>query len=227
MVYGDSNSFGWLTEENGAVGRFPLAVAWPGVMGRALGDGYEVVVEALGGRTTNLCGPEFTGSGEVGGAGMNGAVYLPPALSSHMPLDLVVIMLGTNDLRTEFDRGAEDIAAGVMELADIVRSGVWQSRTGFAVPEVLVISPPKVNIVSGPIAGFFIGAQPKTEALPRLLEPLADNRTGVYFFDAASVVPFAEQADEVHLTESNHAALGNAIAEKVKVILNAKATLSR
>lgn len=218
MVYGDSNSFGWLTNANGTVGRFPLDVAWPGVMGKTLGQGHEVVVEALGGRTTNLYGPDFTGSGNVGGAGMNGAVYLPPALSSHMPLDLVIIMLGTNDLRSEFDRAPEDIAAGVIELVDIIRRATWQSRTNFTAPQVLVISPPKVDIQSGPIAELFRGALVKAEVLPNLLRSLIEQRSGVHFFDAATVIPFAGQPDEIHLTRENHAALGRAVAMEVQSV---------
>ena len=218
MVYGDSNSFGWLTNDTGTVGRFPLDVAWPGVMGKALGGKCNIVVEALGGRTTNLYGPEFTGSGEVDGAGMNGAVYLPPALSSHMPLDLVIIMLGTNDLRSEFDRRPEDIADGLMELADIVRGAVWQSRTEFSPPQILVVSPPKVDIQAAPIADLFHGSLVKTEALPHFLQALIEQRPGVHFFDAAMVSPFAQQDDEIHLTRENHAELGQVIATIVNDI---------
>ena len=95
MVFGDSNTFGYVEDAQAVVGRLPLDTAWPGRMAALLGSDYEVVVEGLSGRTTRIDSPERSGTGVIPGAGMNGAAYLPAALSSHMPLDMVVIMLGT------------------------------------------------------------------------------------------------------------------------------------
>ena len=95
MVFGDSNTFGYFEDAQGVIGRLPLNTAWPGRMASLLGSDYEVVVEGLSGRTTRIDSPERSGTGIIPGAGMNGADYLPAALSSHMPLDMVVIMLGT------------------------------------------------------------------------------------------------------------------------------------
>lgn len=96
LVYGASDSRGWVPLEEGfPTTRFPSDARWPGVMQARLGDGYEVVEEALSGRTTNVT-PEAAPI-PLAGAGYNGAAYLPAALASHMPLDLVVIMLGHND----------------------------------------------------------------------------------------------------------------------------------
>ena len=91
MVFGDSNTFGYFEDAQGVIGRLPLNTAWPGRMASLLGSDYEVVVEGLSGRTTRIDSPERSGTGIIPGAGMNGADYLPAALSSHMPLDMVVI----------------------------------------------------------------------------------------------------------------------------------------
>lgn len=217
MVFGDSNSFGWETDADGLVGRMPVELAWPGVMAGLLGEEYTLIVEALGGRTTNIDLPPESGSGFIPGAGMNGAAYLPAALSSHMPLDLVIIMLGTNDYRHDCHRSAQDVAEGIMRLVGTVQAGEWQRKTGFAVPRVLVVSPPKLNVTDERFKSLFAGSLAKSEALAGLLRPKAE-AAEADFLDAAGVVPFAQGDDDIHLTPENHAVLGAAVADSVKRI---------
>ncbi|WP_446425542.1 SGNH/GDSL hydrolase family protein [Mailhella sp.] len=218
MIYGDSNTFGWATDAQGKVTRLPAEVRWPEKMGTILGDEYEIIVEGLGGRTTNVDSPLGTGPGVVHGVSMNGAGYLPAALASHTPLDLVIIMLGTNDLKVIFKRTAVDIAMGIGELISIVTNGQWQYKTPFAVPKVLVLCPPKVNDKKeSPYQKAFAGALERTEALPGILEPIA-KAAGAHFFDVAKIVPFGEAADAIHFTPENHAAVAKAVADEVKKI---------
>ena len=102
LVFGDSNTWGWIPVERGyPTTRYFAGERWPGVAQAALGERYEVVEEALNGRTTDLADPAVP---ELSGAGFDGSAYLPAAVASHLPLALVVIMLGTNDLKTAFDR---------------------------------------------------------------------------------------------------------------------------
>ncbi len=215
LVFGDSNSFGYFEDAQGVIGRLPLNTAWPGKMAELLGSDYEVIVEGLSGRTTRIDSPERSGTGIIPGAGMNGADYLPAALSSHMPLDMVIIMLGTNDFRKDRNQSASDIAASLTELVSIVKKGKWQQRTKFSAPQVLVICPPKLNLTTSPYADFFEGSLAKSEALPGLLQPMVES-AGALFFDAATVVPFAQGHDEIHLTPQNHAVLAEAVAKEVK-----------
>ncbi len=215
LVYGDSNTFGYFEDAEGFVGRLPLNTAWPGKMAELLGSDYEVVTEGLSGRTTRLDSPARSGTGLIPGAGMNGFAYLPAALSSHMPLDLVVIMLGTNDLRKDRKQSAEDIAASLMELVSLVKKGEWQQRTRFSAPQVLIVCPPKLNVEKSKYRAFFEGSLAKSEALPGILRPKVE-AAGALFFDAANVVPFAQGPDEIHLTPENHAALAEAVAKEVK-----------
>jgi len=219
MVYGDSNSYGWMTDAQGKVNRYPADIRWPDKMGAILGNDYEVIVEALGGRTTNVDSPLGTGPGVVHGVSMNGAGYLPAALASHTPLDLVIIMLGTNDLKAIFKRNATDIAIGIGELITIVTNDKWQYKTPFAAPKVLVLCPPKVNDKKeSPYQKAFAGALETTEALPAVLEPIA-KAAGAHFFDIAKIVPFGEAPDAIHFTPENHATVAKAVAEEVKKIL--------
>ena len=219
LVFGDSNTFGYVEDAQGIVGRLPLDTSWPGRMAALLGNDYEVIVEGLSGRTTRIDSPERSGTGIIPGAGMNGAAYLPAALSSHMPLDMVIIMLGTNDLRKDRNQSASDIAASLAELVSIVKKGEWQQRTTFPVPQVLVVCPPKLNLTTSPYADFFAGSLAKSEELPGILRPMVES-AGVLFFDAATVVPFAQGPDQIHLTPENHSALAEAVAGEVRKAFN-------
>ena len=153
LVFGDSNSHGTPPIVTpGEYYRFDAAIRWPRVLARALGDDWCVVEEGLPGRTTQFDDP-------VMGAHMNGQTGLRIALESHGPLDLLVIMLGTNDAKTRFNPTPERIVAGLAGLVDIALSDAMQTRhDGF---EVLVICPPPVEEV-GPIAGEFIGGATET-----------------------------------------------------------------
>ena len=120
----------------------PRGQALAGYPPRQLGEGYEVVDEALNGRTTDLVDPTVPG---VTGAGLDGSAYLPAAMASHLPLDLVIIMLGTNDLKAMYDRSPFRIALGVGELVDIVQTIDGGVGTDYPDPKVLVLGPPPLG----------------------------------------------------------------------------------
>lgn len=218
MVYGDSNTFGWLYEPDGTVTRMDPAQTWPEVMARALGKDATVITEGLGGRTTDVHDAIDAGSGRIAGAAMNGLEYLPAALSSHMPLDLVIIMLGTNDVQAYLHRTTGDIALGLGRLAQLVLGGQWQDRTRFKNPQVLVITPPKVDDSKTPRKAVWAGALKKTEELPGLTRPIIE-ALGGHFMEGAKVIEYAEEPDQVHLTREQHQKLGQAVAAEVKKIL--------
>lgn len=224
LIYGDSNTFGWITNADGTFDRLPTDKTWAGKTAKLLGDQYEIIVEGLGGRTTNIdCDPN-SGSGYIPGAGMNGAAYLPAALSSHMPLDLVVIMLGTNDLYVKHNRSAQEIAEGVDELVKIVKKGEWQKRTNFKAPQVLVLAPPKMDIQKSKYQAAFEGSLEKSAQFGELFAKVAKDNNAE-FFDVAAIIPFAEASDEIHLTAKNHKDLAYALAPKIKEIFNDKSPL--
>jgi lysophospholipase L1-like esterase len=107
LCFGDSNTWGY---DPASGDRFPPDVRWTGVMARSLGDGYRVIEEGLNGRTTRWDDPIEDGR--------NGLAYLAPCLESHSPLDMVLIMLGTNDLKRRFNLSASDIAESAGTLTD-------------------------------------------------------------------------------------------------------------
>lgn len=204
LVFGDSNSHGTPPIVTpGEYFRFDGEIRWPRILARALGDAWCVVEEGLPGRTTQFDDP-------VMGAHMNGQTGLRIALESHGPLDLLVIMLGTNDTKMRFNPTPDRIVAGIAGLLDIALSEPMQTRhDGF---EILVICPPPVEEI-GPIAGEFIGAAPVSAAVSLPLEAHCRTR-GVSFFDAGTVIEVSGQ-DGIHYEADAHQALGAAVARVV------------
>ncbi|HCQ67140.1 MAG TPA: lipolytic enzyme, G-D-S-L [Rhodobacteraceae bacterium] len=205
LVFGDSNSHGSPPIVTpGEYLRFDSAIRWPRVMARALGEGWAMVEEGLPGRTTQFDDP-------IMGAHMNGRTGLRIALESHGPIDLLALMLGTNDAKTRFNPTPDRIVAGIAGLVDIALSEPMQTRhDGF---EVLVICPPPVEEV-GPISGEFLGGAAVSEGVAPVLAAHCAAR-GVAFFDAGSVIEVSGQ-DGVHFEPDAHQALGLAVARVIE-----------
>lgn len=216
LVFGDSITWGWLpTLPIVPTVRHTVEDRWPNIMHSALGDEYTIITEGLSGRTTNVEDPNAAGL-------MNGADYLDSAIVSHMPLDLVVIMLGTNDTKTYLERSALEIGLGMGELINIVQEGSglgwydYEDQT----PDILVISPPPLGPTVAPLAAeIFEGSNEKIEKLPSIYQTIAES-SGAFFFDAATVVDVDEVGvDGIHLTVKGNTDLGQAVAEKVRTII--------
>lgn len=194
LCYGDSNTWG---TEPGTGLRYPREVRWPGVLRTDLGREYEVIEEGLGGRTTVWDDPlaDFK----------NGKSYLIPCLDSHQPLDLVIIMLGTNDVQGRFSASAQEIAWGMDVLARIARRYA----------QVLIVSPPVVAHVPGE-DDVYRGAIGKSRELGRLYAEVADD-AGCAFLNAA-LVATSSAIDGIHFDQAEHAKLGRAVAQTVRSI---------
>jgi len=128
LCFGDSNTWGY-DPEGGE--RLPYEQRWPTVMQRELGGGFLVIPEGLNGRTTVFEDPFMPDR--------CGAAALPMLLDTHAPLDLVVIMLGTNDVKRYFSVSSAQIARGMERLVSLVR--VSEAGVNEAAPPVLVVSP--------------------------------------------------------------------------------------
>ena len=126
LCYGDSNTYGY-NPANGM--RYPKNVRWPGCLGILLGNEYEVIEEGCNGRTTVFDDP-------IEGW-KNGLDYLRPCLNTHKPIDLVIMMLGSNDLKEVFGAEAKDSAAGAATLVDVIIK-FTEEKQGF-VPKILFI----------------------------------------------------------------------------------------
>jgi lysophospholipase L1-like esterase len=207
VCFGDSNTHG--AHPDPAIGgRHPREVRWPGVMRAALGDAYEVIEEGLNGRCTVWDTPIEPGR--------NGLTYLAPCLLSHRPVDLVIIMLGTNDVKAIYGKSAPDIACGASALVDAAK-GTLSGPDGVP-PRVLLVAPVPVGEVTrySEVWGFG-DSREKSQRLAGLYQVAAEI-SGVGFFDAGSVAQVSP-LDGVHLDQAGHAALGAALAEAVRAEL--------
>ena len=149
LCYGDSNTWGYDPVTND---RFDAETRWPRVLGQTLGREYEVIEEGLGGRTTVWDDP-------IEGY-KNGREYLIPCLESHRPLDLVIILLGTNDLKKRFSLSAYDIAQGAGVLVRVVQGS--QSGWKGLEPRVLLMAPPP-TVALTEYAEMFEDAEKKSQ----------------------------------------------------------------
>ena len=207
LTFGDSNTYGTPpAHARGENRRFGADVRWPGVMRSALGPNWIVLEQSLPGRTTCLADP-------VMGAHMDGQLGLRIALESQGPIDLLVIMLGTNDAQTHHARSAAQIVGGLAALLAIARTEPYQTRHGGF--DILLISPP-VMLEQGTYRDTLLGAAEKSGAFAPLMAELAAH-WGVGFLDAGKLIQ-TSPIDGVHLSAENHAILGTAVAEKVRNI---------
>jgi len=205
LCYGDSNTHG---ADPVTGGRHPRDIRWPGVLALELAGLADVIEEGLNGRTTIWDDP-FTD-------GRNGRTHLFPCLRSHRPLDVVVIMLGTNDLKPLFRLAAHEIAGGAQALVDVVLAS--GTGPGGGRPQILLIAPPALSEATdrSELWGFR-GRDVIARELPRLYRTAAEER-GVAFLDASALVA-GDPADGVHLNAEAHGILGRAVARAVRGML--------
>lgn len=206
LCYGDSNTFGYvpITEE-----RYSIKERWTGILQNLLGKDYRIIEEGCGGRTTVFEDPIYPNK--------NGKEYLLPCIESHKPLDLVIIMLGTNDLKTRFNVSTNDIAHGMKKLVNIIQT--YDYGCGCDIPKVLIVSPIRIgeNVESVELSGFSKKAVNNSEKLAKKYEIVAKLQN-CYYFDAASVASPSEE-DSVHITKEGHSSLSKALYSKIKEIL--------
>ncbi|MCU0504641.1 MAG: SGNH/GDSL hydrolase family protein [Chloroflexi bacterium] len=206
VCFGDSNTWGY---DPATAARFPRKVRWTGVLARSLSGAAHVVEEGLNGRTTVWESPFAPGR--------CGRDYLGPCLASHAPVHVLVVMLGTNDLKAIFRLAAPDVAAGAAALVDLALA----SRSGRAggPPRVLLVSPPRLGAATDMSMLWGFGAARESSAGLGPLYRTAAGALGCAFLDADPLVTM-DPADGVHLDAGGHAVLGAAIAEAVRTLLD-------
>jgi lysophospholipase L1-like esterase len=218
MVFGDSNCWGWSPVQTIVpVARYASDVRWTGVMAGALGRGYQVVEECLSARTAAVTDSSLG----LAGAGLNGLEYLPAALASHAPLDVVVIVLGTNDVKPAFGKSPLDISVDILRLALEVQKSTGIATT-YKPAKVIVVSPPplgKIANVEWLQKMFPEDSVRKSKELGAVLGPMA-RAAKLPFFDAAGAVAEMSGVDGVHMTADSHKSLGRALAAEVKKLLD-------
>jgi lysophospholipase L1-like esterase len=200
LCFGDSNTWGWDPETKE---RFDPDTRWPGTLQNRLGTEYHVIEEGLNGRTTVWDDPIELHK--------KASDHLPFLLETHRPMDLIIIMLGTNDLKIRFSVTAYDIAQSIGTLIDIVQKSD-AGRDGDP-PEILVMAPPPLGRLTE-YAEMFTGGLEKSKNFGKRYEEVADEY-GVAFLDAGAYIKTSD-IDGVHFERQAHTALGDAVAKVIK-----------
>lgn len=206
LAFGDSLTWGFVA---GTRDRHPFECRWPNVLAAGLEGKARVVEEGHNGRTTVFNDPATFDD-------RNGSKALPVLLASHQPLDLVIIMLGTNDLKFAGRCRAFDAAMGMARLVEIVQKFSFIPQ--FNRPEILIMSPPELIPTTDEWFNELWGhAIAESRLFARHYARVA-KETGVHFFDAGSVAK-ADPTDGGHLDVANTKAIGTALVPVVKGIL--------
>jgi lysophospholipase L1-like esterase len=190
--------------------RYSSDVRWPALLEHYLDRDYEVISEALPGRTTGLDDPEMPSR--------NGMSYFHPCLLSHRPLSMVVIMLGSNDLKPVFNTTPKQITQRLESLCHLVENH-YIGMNG-TTPAIMIIAP--AHIQEDRLTLFmqtrFQGATPKSQQLPHLYQELA-RKNGYYFYDASYLSnDLGPDSDGIHLDKKAHQQLARAMANQIKPV---------
>ena len=211
VCYGDSNTHGYNPETGG---RYAYAVRWPGAMQRLLGADYYVIEEGLNSRTTVQRDPCYDDN-------KSGLDLLPAILKTHMPVDLLILMLGSNDMKQRFHMEAAEIARGAALLVQTAKT-VSAAKSADGMPcRILLASPPPIteDLRHGACYGEFGERALRVSAeLPAWYVRIAQSG-GAAFLDTARLVS-PSAVDGLHLTPDGHAALARAMADKCRSLLS-------
>lgn len=206
VCYGDSNTWGYVAETDG---RLEDDDRWAQVLAGTLGDGCTVVEEGLCGRTTVFDDPL--------NEGLNGMAHLYTCLMSHSLIDLLILMLGTNDTKERFSATPKNIADGIVRLVEKARTApVWRGGD----KPILVIAPVIIgegcrqSSVAGEMGWTCVE---KSRELPALFERCAA-LNDCAFLDCNAFCT-VNPIDFMHLDRDSHRRLGRAVAEKVLTLI--------
>ncbi|MDW6022854.1 SGNH/GDSL hydrolase family protein [Mesorhizobium sp. BAC0120] len=207
LCYGDSLTWGYDAQR---LGRHAYEDRWPSILQSELGTAARVIPEGLNGRTTAY-------DDHLADADRNGVRTLPTLLATHEPLDLVIILLGTNDLKPFICGDAIGIRYGMERLVQLTRNHVYSFDA--PPPAVLVVSPPLIRETeNADFAAMFDGGISESKKLAGLYSQIAEQyQCG--FFDAGTVAK-TTPLDGIHLDAENTRAIGKALAPIVRNILN-------
>lgn len=212
VCYGDSNTHGYNPRNSG---RYDYEVRWPGQLQRLLGrEKYYVVEEGLNSRTlvqSDLCYDD----------NKSGVDLVSTVIKTHMPVDLLIVMLGTNEMKLRFHMTPADIAraAGLLVLT-AKQVSASKNPDGKPCP-ILLVAPPLITeeLRHGRCyEEFGDRAIPMSKELSEKYEQVAKNHQ-IYFLDAAKIVR-PSKIDGLHLAPEGHEILAQHIAEQCRHIFN-------
>ena len=207
LCFGDSNTWGFVAESPNRGKRHPSSIRWTGHLQSLSQDRYQIIEEGLNSRTTALEDPDK--------AGKNGLTYFEPCLESHLPLDGVVIMLGTNDLKKKYRSPATDIRDRMRLLIQKAKS---LARTEDGHPsQIWIVGLP--ILLESPIYEDYRYPElnAKQMELHSLYEPLAKDE-GVHFLSLQNRIDSSHE-DGIHWSGENHQKFAKIVNDALSLIL--------
>ena len=213
LCFGDSNTHGYCADPadcaDGGV-RFAEEQRWTQLLQADLGQDYLVIEEGLSGRTTCFDDPIHEG--------LNGLDYIYPCLKSHEAIDLLIIMLGTNDCKDRFYSSAACIGLGMARLVNKAKStDCWGGKP----PNILVIAPPPIGegMLTSSVAATM--GQLCVEKSRQLADSYREQceLLNVSFLDAGAIGCEFNTVDFMHLTSRGHRTLAEALTKLIPQLL--------
>lgn len=203
LCFGDSNTWGKVSSSEGK--RYPANIRWTGQLQVNLGGKYEIIEEGLNSRTTVLDDP-------LTGEGKNGKKYLIPCLETHNPIDMVILFLGSNDLKERFNLTPKKIALNIEELIKIIQKKAID-REGES-SKIILISPPFVDETVQSTQKNYKGAEEKSKKLAPFYQKVAE-KYGCSFVNIAKYVT-PHKIDGCHLSKESHDKIAEVLTKKVQ-----------
>ena len=207
LCFGDSNTWGYISGSDHQ--RYGIGERWTSILAGLLGNRFEVIEEGLSGRTLT------SNDMRPGKEGKNGYDYLLPCLDTHDPVDLVILMLGTNELRAVYNKSAKDIGE-IFEQYFVKTILNRKSGCKDSYPKLLIITPPIVNEDVGHWGdnNKYIGASKKSEELNDIYKVIAE-KYNCYFLCNEGL---KTGIDGIHLTKESHNKLANILNNEIRKI---------
>ncbi|MBX9839067.1 MAG: hypothetical protein K2X69_12245 [Silvanigrellaceae bacterium] len=210
LYYGDSNVWGFVpgsfNSETKLAKRHKKNQLWTTILQNKLGDDYEVFSDGINGRTTDL--DEMN----PGRSFRNGFALLGCSLEIHYPINLIILWLGTNDTKKQFNRAAIEIKKGLQKIVTLIKESL--SGQNACAPKILIICPPPITENLHP--EFNDDAIKKSKELSKLYYDLSIEMQ-CEFLDAGLSIQ-SSVIDGIHLDSNSCYIIGNRIAEKLNLM---------
>lgn len=204
LCFGDSNTWGY---DPSTQTRFSKDIRWTGVLQQLLGSKYNIIEEGLNGRTTNVNEKQDHGLGYF--RPFRSAMDLLSVLiETNSPLDLIIVMLGTNDLKTNFNQSSEMIAKNMRLVCEsIINNDYFQTKS------IILVSPSHINEESPNLLDSFIGTTQASQSFSNSYRKIS-NDLNLYFVDASESVK-TNKIDGLHWDSKQHSDFANSLFNKI------------
>ena len=207
LCYGDSNTWGYISGSDHQ--RYRVGERWTSILAELLGNKFESIEEGL--NSISLTSNDI----RRGKEGRNGYEYLIPCLDTHDPIDLVILMLGTNELKTIYNKSAKEIGE-IFEQYFVKTILKRKSQCQDTYPKLLIVTPPVVNedVQYCKANNKYVGASKKSVELNDIYRVIAE-KYNCYFLSNQGL---ETGTDGVHLTKESHKILADRLQTEINKI---------